>query len=72
MVSECVDGLAVGLKVEFGFPVVTACVVCVCVCEGCVLRIELEAEIGCSAAGALVMDTLRSVDLRLDVSIWIM
>ena len=30
----------VGLEVEFGFPLVTACVV-VCVCEWCGLRIEL-------------------------------
>ena len=27
---------------------------CVCVCEGWGLRIELEVEIGCSAAGTLV------------------
>ena len=29
VVLECVEGLGVGLEVEFGFPVVTACVVCV-------------------------------------------
>ena len=51
---ECVNGLGlgVGLEVEFDFPVVTACVVCVC--EGCMLRIELEVEIGCIALGELV------------------
>ena len=29
MVLECVEGLGVGLEVEFGFPMVTAFVVCV-------------------------------------------
>ena len=49
---ECVERLGVGLEVEFGFPMVTACVVCVC--EWCRLRIELGVEIGCSIAGALM------------------
>ena len=52
MVLEWVEGLRVGLEVEFGFPMVTAFVVCVC--EWCVLRIELEVEIVCYIAGALV------------------
>ena len=46
---EC---LGVGLGVEFGFPIVTACVVCVCEWYG--LRIELGVEIRCSVAGELV------------------
>ena len=29
MVLECVEGLGVGLEVEFGLPMVTVCVVCV-------------------------------------------
>ena len=52
MVLECVKGLGVGLEVEFGFPILTACVVCVY--EWCWLRIELGVEIGCSLAGALL------------------
>ena len=52
MVFECVEGLGVWLEVEFGFPMVTACVVFVC--EWCGLRIELGVEIGCSIARALV------------------
>ena len=44
------EGLGVGLEGEFGFPVVTAFVVC----EGWRLRIELEVEIGCSAVGVRV------------------
>ena len=48
------EGLGVGLEVEFGFPMETACVVGVCVCEWCELQIELGVEIGCSVAGALV------------------
>ena len=32
------EGLGVGLEVEFGFSMVTGCV---CVCEWCGLRIEL-------------------------------
>ena len=49
MVHECVEGLEVRLEVEFGFPMVTACVVCVFL-----LVVELGVEIGCSIAGALV------------------
>ena len=49
---RCVEGLGVGLEVEFGFPVVTECVVCVCEWFG--LRVELGVEIGCSVTGALV------------------
>ena len=52
MVLECEKGLGVGLEVEFGLPMVTACVVCVC--KWCRLRIELGVEIGWSIAGALV------------------
>ena len=52
MVFECVEGLGFWLEVEFGFPMVTAFVVCVC--KWCGLRIELGVEIGCSVAGALV------------------
>ena len=29
-VPECVEGLGVGLEVEFGFPMVTASVMCCC------------------------------------------
>ena len=46
------EGLGVRLEVEFGFPIVTACVVCTCEWYG--LRIELGMEIVCSVAGALV------------------
>ena len=48
------EGLGVWLEVEFGSPVVTACVECVCEWSG--LRIELEVEIGCSVVGAPVGD----------------
>ena len=44
VVLEWVKGLGVGLEVEFGFPILTACVVCLCEWYG--LRLDLGVENG--------------------------
>ena len=45
MVLECVEGLGVAFKVEFGFPVVTACVFLVCYTR-CFCRVSVCGGVG--------------------------